>query len=159
MNLLLWNIRGIGKGERTKPIRNIVGGKNISFMGLVETKHKTSLRSRMKRIWGNDEFDFCEVLASETNAGGLIATWDIAALNVSNRFSGDRWILLEGCLSTQNFECCVGVIYGHNDRRERYAQLQNIKNTILSINKPCLLLGDFKAVLHPEERTGTFRCD
>ena len=53
----------------------------------------------------------------------------------------------------------MGVIYGHNDRRERYAQLQNIKNTILSINKPCLLLGDFNAVLHPAERTGSFRCD
>ena len=103
MNFLLWNIRGIGKGERTKPIRNIVGKNNISFMGLVETKHKRSLSRRMKRMWGNDVFDFCEVLASETTAGGLIASWDTAALHVSNRFSGDRWILLEGCLSTQNF--------------------------------------------------------
>ena len=159
MNFLLWNIRGIGKGERTKAIRKIVGEKKILFMGLVETKHKRSIRSRMKRMWGNDEFDICEVLASETNGGGLIATWDKATLNVSNRFSRDKWILLEGCLSTHNFECCVGVIYGHNDRRERYAQLQDIKNMIVSINKPCLLLGDFKAVLHPEERTGTFRCD
>ena len=57
------------------------------------------------------------------------------------------------------FECCVGVIYGQNDRSERYALLEEIKNRIVSINKPCLLMGDFNTVLHPTERSGTFRCD
>ena len=74
MNFLLWNIRGVGKGEKTMSIRNIVQEKKISFMGLVETKHKRPIRSRMKRMWGNDDFDICEVFASQTNGGGLIAT-------------------------------------------------------------------------------------
>ena len=156
---MVWNIRGIGKGERSMSIRKIVGEKKISFLGLVETKHKSTIRSRMKRMWGNDDFDTCEVLASETNGGGLIATWDKTTFNVSNRFAGDRWIFLEGCLSRQMFECCVGVIYGHNDRMERYEMLEEIKNMIVSINKPCLLMGDLNAVVHPRERTRTFRCD
>ena len=74
MNFLFWNIRGIGKGEKAMSVRKIVGEKNISFMGLVETKHKRSIKSRIKRMWGNDDFDICEVLASESNGGGLIAT-------------------------------------------------------------------------------------
>ena len=56
------------------------------------------------------------------------------------------------------FECCVGVIYGQNDRLECYALLQEIKSRIVSCNKPCLLMGDFNTVLHPRERSGTFRC-
>ena len=53
MNFALWNIRGIGKGEKTMPIRKIVEEKKVSFMGLVETKHRRSIRSRMKRMCEN----------------------------------------------------------------------------------------------------------
>ena len=74
MNCLLWNIRGIGKSERTISIRKIVDKNKVSFMGLVETQHKRSLRNIMKRMWGNDEYDICEVYASETSGSGLIAT-------------------------------------------------------------------------------------
>ena len=128
-------------------------------MGLVETKHKRSIRCRMKRMWGNDDFDTCEVFASETNGGGVIASWDTKTFDVSNKFSGSRWIFLEGCVSRHNFECCVGVIYGQNDRIERYALFEEIKHTLGSINKPILLLGYFNVVLHAGERFGTFRCD
>ena len=44
MNYLFWNIRGIGKGEKSISIRNLVEKKNISFMGVVETKHRRSIR-------------------------------------------------------------------------------------------------------------------
>ena len=81
-------------------------------MGLVESKHKNSLRNRMKRMWGNEEFDICEVYATDTNGGGVIAVWDTKTFNASNKHTGSRWILLEGCISEYNFECCVGVIYG-----------------------------------------------
>ena len=50
MNCLLWNIRGIGKGERSIVIRKLVNQQKVTFMGLVETKHKNSMRSRMKRM-------------------------------------------------------------------------------------------------------------
>ena len=53
-------------------IRRIVDEKNVSFMCLVETKHKHSIRNRMKRMWGNDEYDICEVYASDTSGGGVI---------------------------------------------------------------------------------------
>ena len=53
----------------------------------------------------------------------------------------------------------MGVIYGQNDRIERYALFEEIKHTLGSINKPILLMGDFNVVLHVEERIGTFRCN
>ena len=70
MNFLCWNIRGIGKGEKTMSVRKIVGEKKITFMGLVETKHKRSVKNIMKRWWGNDDFDICEVFASEKMGEG-----------------------------------------------------------------------------------------
>ena len=74
MNCLCWNIRGLRKGEKTISIRRLVEKNKVSFLGLVETKHKKTIKSRMKRMWGNDEYGICEVFANEMNGGGLIAT-------------------------------------------------------------------------------------
>ena len=110
-------------------------------------------------MWGNDEYDICEVYASDTNGGEVIAAWDTKTFRVSNKHTGNRWILLEGCIIKFNFDCCVGVIYGYNDRVERYALFEKLKQMVIGINKPILLLGDFNVSLHSGERVGTFRCD
>ena len=154
MNCLFWNIRGIGKGEKTVSIRSIAEKNKVSLMGLVETKHRKSFQPRLKRLWGNDEYDFCEVLASDTNSGGLIAVWDNQTFTVSVKHKGSRWILIEGCINSHNFECCVGVFYGNNDRRGRLAMFEEFKDKAENINKPILVLGDFNVTLHPGERTG-----
>ena len=140
-------------------IRNLVKSNEVSFMGLVETKHKRTIRSRMKRIWGNDEYEVCEVYASDEYSGGIIAIWDPRTIRVTNKHSRARWILLEGCIKSANFECCIGVVYGPNNRRERSTLFAELKSAVMNINKPTLLLGDFNAILHSWERRGTFRCD
>ena len=127
-------------------------------MGLVETKHRKPIQSRIKRLWGNDEYDFCEVFASNTNSGGIIAVWDKQSFNVSVKHTGCRWILLEGCIKNFNFECCVGVIYGHNDRLGRLALFEEFKAKVMNINKPLLILGDFNVILLSGERIGTVTC-
>ena len=103
MNCLLWNIRGIGKGEKIVAISKIVAKRRVSFLGLVETKHRRPMRNRIKRIWGNDEFDIYEVYANQTNAGGVIASWDTNSFKATNKYSGNRWILLEGTINRVNF--------------------------------------------------------
>ena len=89
----------------------------------------------------------------------MIVTWDKKKFSVSHKHSGSRWILLEGCINSYNFECCVGVIYGYNNRVERHELFEEIKHRVMAMNKPILLMGDFNVILHPGERIGTFRCD
>ena len=158
MNCLLWNIRGIGKGEKALSIRSIVKSKDIAFMGLVETKHRKPFKSRIKRLWGNDDYEFCEVFASDTNSGGLVVVWDKHSFNASNKHVGDRWVLIEGIIIKNNFQCCIGVIYGHNDGLRRVAMFDEIKQRASHINKPILVMGDFNVILHPRERTGSVTC-
>ena len=89
-------------------------------------------------MWDNDEYDICEVYASDTNGGGVTAAWDTRTFSVSNKHTGSRWILLEGCIIRHNFECCVGVIYGPNDRVERYVVFEELKSMVVAIDKPML---------------------
>ena len=140
-------------------IRNIVKKKKISFLGLVETKHRRSIRSRMKRMWGNDDFDICEVFANDTYGGGVIAAWDINNFSVSVKHVGCRWILLEGLIKSHDFQCCIGVVYGHKDRAERQTLLEEVREKVVTIDKLILLLEDFNVVLNAGERIGSFRCD
>ena len=158
MNCLFWNIRGIGKGEKTVSIRSIVKNKNIVFLGLVETKHRKPFKSRVKRLWGNDEYDFCEVFASDNGSGGIIVVWDKHSFTASAKHMGGRWVLIEGSIIKFDFECCVGVIYGHNDRLTRLAMFDELKVKAGNINKPLLLMGDFNVTLHAGERTGATTC-
>ena len=51
----------------------------------------------------------------------------------------------------------MGVIYGPNDRLGRNALFAELKNIVVAINKPILLLGSFNVVLHSWERIETFR--
>ena len=96
-------------------IRKLIDRHKISFMDSW-TKHKRTLKSRIKRMWGNDIYDMCEVYASDTNGGGFVVIWDSTTLRVTNKLCGDRWILIEGCIINALFECTIGVIYGPNDR-------------------------------------------
>ena len=50
----------------------------------------------MKKIWGCDEYDWCEPLASENHSGGILVVWDPSKFNVSQKHFGDRWNVLEG---------------------------------------------------------------
>ena len=127
-------------------------------MGLVETKHRQLFQPRLRRLWGNDDYDYCEVLASETHGGGIIAVWDKQTFHASVKHKGGRWICIEGCIKDHNFECCVGVIYGNNDRLSRLAMFEELKEKAEIINKPLLILGDFNVTIHSGERTGTISC-
>ena len=158
MNCLFWNIRGIGKGEKTLSIRSLVRKKNVSFMGLAETKHRKPFQSRFRRLWGNDDYDYCEVFASDTHGGGILAVWDKHTFHASVKHTGSRWILIEGRINSQNFECCIGVIYGNNDRLSRLMMFEELKLKAGSINKPILVLGDFNVTLNSGERTGAVTC-
>ena len=159
MKGLFWNIRGLGKGEKIMTIRKMVDRHKISFMGLVETKHKKTIKPRIKRMWGHDDYEFCKVFASETFGGGVVAIWDPRTLRITSKHCRERWILLEACFTGVNFECCIGVVYGPNNRLDRNILFTELTSALTNINKPILLLGDFNVTLYSWERTGTFRCD
>lgn len=158
MNLLMWNVRGLGKGEKCLTVKNLIRANKINFMGLIETKHRHTIRSRAKTMWGSDDFAFCESIASETCAGGIATIWDSSKFAVSNSHIGARWILLEGQMIEKNFDCCIAVVYGPNDRVERHTFFMDLKTIIQSISKPVIIIGDFNVILYTSERVDSFYC-
>ena len=85
MHLLTWNIRGIKTSEKLPIIKRIITQNTISFLGLVETKHKVSFSNKLRRIWANNDCDWCESLAAP-GVGSIIIIWDIGVFVAMNRF-------------------------------------------------------------------------
>lgn len=147
----------MGRGEKCIYIRDLIRRNKASLVGLVETKHRHSFGRRVRRMWGNDDFEWCESLASETHSGGIVVIWDQTMFRISQKHIGDRWVILEGCMSNGNFNCCVGIVYGANNREGRSRMYDTLKDILSSIGQPVLLLGDFNEIIHPGERVGQFR--
>ena len=104
-------------------------------MGLVETKHRKTIKRKVNRLWGSDDYECCESFTTETCGGGMISIWDPGKFNVYHKHIAERWILLEGCIVSEDFECCVGVIYGPNNRVKR-----NVMFVVLTLFNPSINL-------------------
>lgn len=71
MNLICWNIRGVGGLVKSTAIRNLVLERNPALMALLETKHSIINSQRTKKWWTKDGFCWEDVPAIN-GGGGLI---------------------------------------------------------------------------------------
>lgn len=81
MNFCGWNIRGIGGGGKSSTTRKLVAVKNLSILGLVETKHSNLNQHKLRRFWGGRDHSWCDSSAVE-GRGGLILIWDKETFDV-----------------------------------------------------------------------------
>lgn len=92
-----------------------------------------------------------------SHSGGLVIIWNDEAFKVSNRYKGTTWIILEGVLIRENWEGCIGLVYPSYDEGERTLMYEEITNSLQSLNRPCMLMGDFNEVVNIENRRGQTR--
>lgn len=76
-NIVCSNIRGLERGLKFPYIGKLIIEGELSIVGLVETKHTILDRKRIRRVWGNDEFAWCDVKACDSDIGGIISIWDL----------------------------------------------------------------------------------
>lgn len=67
-----------------------------------------------------------------------------------------NWIAIVGFFPTLNFKVCLVNVYNPCDQEERAQVWQSLAHYCLSIQLPCLLIGDFNEVLDPNERGSNF---
>ena len=48
MKILVWNVRGMGGGQKTTVISKLIKEKNLDFFGVVETKHSNFHERKIK---------------------------------------------------------------------------------------------------------------
>ena len=89
MNLLSWNVRGVGSAKKSGVVRKIVRENRVLFLGLVETKSSILNEHSIRNFWVDDEFHWAKVDAMNTS-GGLLCVWAKKFITETEVQIGDR---------------------------------------------------------------------
>jgi len=152
MNILSYNIRGLGRGLKWASIRNLVGKFNIDLLCLQETKKDVLDKASCQFLWGQSDLDW-EWQPALNAAGGLLCVWDNNKFQVDVRISDKDFIMLGGIWLPQMQRVVVINIYAPCDHAGKRHLWQNLSSRKLQFQDSCwCLVGDFNCIRHPLER-------
>lgn len=152
MKLFSWNIRGLGRPEKRRKIKNLLFDKKIDMALIQETKRSSMSNQVIRSLWPREKMESMVVDAMGV-AGGLVCIWDPDVFQLSECCSNRNFILLSGTI-LHSFNCVILNVYAPNDlirRRKLWKSLLNLKTLF---PKPWCLGGDFNEITNLRERIG-----
>ena len=87
MNIISYNVRGLGRGVIWPAIRRMVIEQHIDMLCLQETKKEMVEKSMCAALWGGSEIGW-ESYPSSNSAGGILCIWNVNSFRVENKISG-----------------------------------------------------------------------
>ena len=95
MNIISYNVRGLGRRVKWVAIRRMVRKEKINMLCIQETKKETIDVGLCQALWGDKEVTW-EWQAAVNSAGGLLCLWSEEVFKLQNKVIGSGFILLVG---------------------------------------------------------------
>ncbi|XP_028098166.1 uncharacterized protein LOC114297885 [Camellia sinensis] len=95
MKILSWNVRGLGRVEKRRRIKEVLKEKKVDMAMLQETKKSEVDDIFVRSLWPNESMEFMGVDA-EDSAGALLCIWKPEVFALKDCCSSRRFILLLG---------------------------------------------------------------
>ncbi|XP_028066189.1 uncharacterized protein LOC114269125 [Camellia sinensis] len=152
MKIISWNIRGLGKREKRRGVKNLFSQHKVDFLLLQETKVATITNHLIHSIWPHNDSGFAAVKA-EGSSGGIISVWDKSVFSVCECIQRPNFILLKGTISP-DFDCILINIYAPNEARARKILWDELLSLRVSFDLPWCIGGDFNEIIRIGERKG-----
>ncbi|XP_028065808.1 uncharacterized protein LOC114268782 [Camellia sinensis] len=150
-----WNVRGLGRLEKRRRVKQMIKEKRVDVLLLQETKSRNIDVTFVRSIWPWEKLEFMAA-DSDGSAGGLLSIWNPEVFSLSECCSNRNFLLLSGTLSG-SFECVFLNIYAPNDVVQRAKLWNSILNIRSSFLKPWCMGGDYNEIRVPNERRGCTR--
>ena len=150
---LSWNIRGLGRREKRRVVKNLVLKFKPMLLFLQETK-LGFFDSSLIRSLGGGWLARGVGVEAEGASGGLISLWNEDSFTVSDCISNKSCIILVGRMKGFDKDLAFCNIYAANDERDRKSSWEFILQVQHSFPIPWCLGGDFNTVLCASERKG-----
>ena len=154
MNIISYNVRGLGKGVKWPAIRRMVNTQHIDMLCIQETKKETIDRSICQALWGDTEVNW-EAQPSLNTAGGILYIWSEKSFVLERKVIGNGFLLLIGMWLQEAVRVHIVNIYSPCDIHNKRLLWDNIKQ----IKSPAsgglwCMVGDFNSIRQPAERMG-----
>ena len=152
VNIASWNIRGLNWPNKQEDVKIFLQKNQISFIGLLETKvKKEKVHTVASRIFHGWEWQH----NFNHNAKGRIwVAWKPQVYRVQILKITEQMIHCEAHHVTKLEKFFITYVYGFNHAQERLALWEDLQNIANSMTEAWCVLGDFNAILHPEDRMG-----
>lgn len=152
MNILSYNIRGLGRGVKWSAVRKLVKYHHVDMLCLQETKKEAVDRTTCQALWG--ESDLCwESQPASNSAGGLLCIWNDQTFRVKRKITGRGFIFMEGIWIQDMQRIFLVNVYSPCDAPSRRILWEDIKQ-LKSQNSDgnWCIMGDFNSIRDPAER-------
>jgi len=125
MNILSYNIRGLGRGIKWASIRKLVGKHKVDVLCLQETKRDSLSKADCQVLWGHPDVAW-EWQPAENTAGGLLCIWDNNNFQVDFKISEKGFIMLGGTWLAEMQRVIVVNIYAPCDSEGKIQLWQSL---------------------------------
>lgn len=154
MNIISYNVRGLGRGVKWPAIRRLVTKQQIDMLCLQETKKEVIDRPMCQALWGETEVSW-EAYPSSDSAGGILCIWSEKSFALERKVIGNDFIMLVGKWIKEAQQVFIVNIYSPCDIQSKRMLWDSVKQ--LKTPTPgglWCILGDFNSIRDPTERLG-----
>ncbi|KAK8533942.1 hypothetical protein V6N13_028381 [Hibiscus sabdariffa] len=153
LNLLSWNIRGIGKVEKHRAIKKLVVSNDVEILFVQESKLETVDVKLVKAIW-NKAVDNILFSPARGLSGGILCCWDDNFLMVDFSLIRPNFILFSGMVTRWKKKCNFVNLYAPNDASDRKTMFLELANLMSATEGIWIVGGDFNTVRNHSEKLG-----
>lgn len=114
MNILSYNVRGLGRGIKWAAIRRLRKMEDPDLICLQETKKELIDKAMCQAIWGDAEVSW-EMQPAINSAGGILCMWCDKAFRLQRKVIGTDFIFLQGELIREAQQINIITIYSPCD--------------------------------------------
>lgn len=143
MLLLSWNDRGINNPIKDIIINSLILILKVEIVGLIETKLLNFTPSRVSTLWGNRHVSYLIANVVHNSSGGLFLMWNPNHFQLTRSYQGVRWIMAGSKLTSCNWDCDVGLVYGGHIVVDQSMIYNKLSAIIQTLHCPLLLICDF----------------
>jgi exonuclease III len=142
MKVISWNVRGLGRVDKRKEVRNLVREKNPLIVCLQETKLQVCDDSLGVAMWGSSLVGF--------------SLWDTTEVEVWSSLSRDHVLWCHGRFIKTGEEFMVANVYAPCDPDAKQGLWDALSSRLQSlVGMRVCVCGDFNAVRNTPERRST----
>ncbi|KAB5552676.1 hypothetical protein DKX38_009987 [Salix brachista] len=151
-----WNIRGLNAPQKQKTIHDWVTKNSLDVAGLIETKVTAQKQDTTERNLCLRHWQFFNNTSSSSH-GRIMVGWNSQTVQLTCIHSSPQWMtcnmhILHNPTTTP---LKLTIVYGDNTTAGREALWEYIERTSVDHSAiPWLIMGDFNAVLSPDDRQG-----
>jgi exonuclease III len=151
MNIILWNVRGLGRYEKRSEVRQLVKEKHLFILCIQETKMALVDAFICKSLWGEDTVDY-SYQPSTGASGDLITMWDCKEVVVWATISFDHVLVIIGRFLKTNESFVLFNVYAPCDASGQQVLWENISLKMNSyVGQNICVCSDFNVVRCVEE--------